>query len=668
MINILSTVIQLGPVEITRKLGWRLSRWFNSVCYRHFIGLKSKINVVQRDQVWLHHPKQLFLARKEPLKGINCRHSLFSEGQVAKIMDDGTKVLAGKIYIHGQGVVNLRFSVMDWYDYDVIHARPINRHDFVPILVRAYVVSGQDNYSKKLSDLFNYWTNNFSINRLLKNDKPIDVAIRLLNWVWAFNFLGGELNTDSRKLEKIIYCQVEYIRAKLSPGGNHLLLEILAIYVYGTLFDNTSYGKEWSDFAKPIFFNEMKRQVAADGVHSEQSTFYHHVVSTHFLKGYLVALNNGHKIPESFSVYFKCMLEYIHQSMKPDLTHPMLGDGDLMLSEDREHWEVKVLLTARSILFNEPFCSSFNDVINDASYWFFGESLSNLPVTDEIPGSMVYEETGLAILRDAEHYVLFNAAPFGNSAYPHHGHADALSVELCLAGQSILIDPGGYAYINDAMRTYFRSTWAHNTIVVDGNNQSDIFGVFGYGKLAQTKLTMFSLSDHVDVVEGLHYGYWPVIHKRKLIFRKGDAAHVIIIDYIDGSGVHEIEGLLHLSPNYRMDSSLKRILSSDENCHVDIWCFSSAKLQLEVRKGLAGSMPEGWVCFETGRPIESEVLALKAEGDLPASIITVFAPHSNNAKCQYIEDNNKLMITTKTTDTYFLDSLDSCTLSQQELS
>ncbi len=60
-----------------------------------------------------------------------------------------------------------------------------------------------------------------------------------------------------------------------------------------------------------------------------------------------------------------------------------------------------------------------------------------------------------------------------------HAHADALSVELRYGGVDIFADPGTYCYHGEPeWRSYFRSTIAHNTVEVDGQNQSADGGAF----------------------------------------------------------------------------------------------------------------------------------------------------------------------------------------------
>ena len=69
--------------------------------------------------------------------------------------------------------------------------------------------------------------------------------------------------------------------------------------------------------------------------------------------------------------------------------------------------------------------------------------------------------------------------PLGYLSIAAHGHADALSFVLNIGDREILVDPGTYAYHTDpAWRRYFRSTLAHNTVGIDGEDQSVQAGNF----------------------------------------------------------------------------------------------------------------------------------------------------------------------------------------------
>jgi hypothetical protein len=50
----------------------------------------------------------------------------------------------------------------------------------------------------------------------------------------------------------------------------------------------------------------------------------------------------------------------------------------------------------------------------------------------------------------------------------------------------VIVDPGTYCYHREPRwRNHFRSTAAHNTVVLDGADQSEMLGPFMWGRRAR---------------------------------------------------------------------------------------------------------------------------------------------------------------------------------------
>ena len=136
--------------------------------------------------------------------------------------------------------------------------------------------------------------------------------------------------------------------------------------------------------------------------------------------------------------------------------------------------------------------------------------------------------------------------------FPHHGHADALSCVFDYSGRAFLVDPGTYAYhTKRRWRDHFRGTCAHNTIVIDGENQSVIGGNFMWTRKAGC--TVIHSSDHR--IRAGHDGYTrlpsPAIHEREVRFLSEQNAY-LIVDNVIGAGSHRIEQFFHFSPECEM--------------------------------------------------------------------------------------------------------------------
>src|SRR5207249_5527456 len=106
-----------------------------------------------------------------------------------------------------------------------------------------------------------------------------------------------------------------------------------------------------------------------------------------------------------------------------------------------------------------------------------------------------FPDAGIYLLRtvpgDApEIWCRVDGGPHGFLSIAAHAHADALSLEVRHDGVDVLADPGTYCYHGEPeWRAYFRSTLGHNTIEVDGQDQSVSGGPFLWLRHADARVT-----------------------------------------------------------------------------------------------------------------------------------------------------------------------------------
>ena len=86
---------------------------------------------------------------------------------------------------------------------------------------------------------------------------------------------------------------------------------------------------------------------------------------------------------------------------------------------------------------------------------------------------------------------------------PGHTHADSLNYELRINGDNFIVDTGISTYNKTARRQYERSSMAHNVVVIDGRDSSEVWGGFRVGRRAQVQL----IDDITNRVEAWHDGY-----------------------------------------------------------------------------------------------------------------------------------------------------------------
>ena len=153
--------------------------------------------------------------------------------------------------------------------------------------------------------------------------------------------------------------------------------------------------------------------------------------------------------------------------------------------------------------------------------------------------SVCYREGGVTLLksRDGRAMIGIDHGALGFGSIAAHGHADALSFQMYLDGETVFADPGTYIYHMDLeSRNAYRRTENHNTITIDGKDQSQMLGAFLWGKRAECTLLVDNMVSTDNLyVEAMHDGYAPVIHKRRFDFNGGN--ELLITDTL--TGVHQ---------------------------------------------------------------------------------------------------------------------------------
>jgi hypothetical protein len=241
----------------------------------------------------------------------------------------------------------------------------------------------------------------------------------------------------------------------------------------------------------------------------------------------------------------------------------MIGDSDdgavTRLAQSSDFCAYRSLLASGAIVFGSSGLKLKAGKLDEKTRWLFGpraEELFNRVDVQRapLPRSRAFPHGGYYVLgcdfetRD-EMRLVADAGPLGYRSIAAHGHADALSFTLSIGGLEFLIDPGTYAYHGGgAWRAYFRGTAAHNTVRIDGVDQSQPGGDFMWLKQARAGCDTWESSPTMDVFEGWHEGYLrladPVLHRRRIALDKR-ARRVVIEDRLRMSGAHDVELFLH---------------------------------------------------------------------------------------------------------------------------
>ncbi|TML53391.1 MAG: hypothetical protein E6G15_09265, partial [Actinobacteria bacterium] len=135
------------------------------------------------------------------------------------------------------------------------------------------------------------------------------------------------------------------------------------------------------------------------------------------------------------------------------------------------------------------------------------------------------------------------------------------ATQLSVDGVPLIIDSGTYAYTFDvAARNAFRSTRAHNTLVVDGEEIQPIDEdrVFELRRFARPRVETLRLDGDALELVGTHDGYRrrasPVLHRRRFSLNV-TSEELTVHDEVVGKGEHILESFLHFAAGVALQPS-----------------------------------------------------------------------------------------------------------------
>ena len=352
---------------------------------------------------------------------------------------------------------------------------------------------------------------------------------------------------------------------ELDVGGNHLVKNLKALVGLGVFLGDDALVRR----ASGRLAQQMAVQVLADGGHFERSPSYHCQVLGDLVDvGDLLAAA-GHPPVAGLAEAVERMRRWLGAMLLPDGDVPLFNDCTLVGRE-------------RLALLQ--------------------------PAPRPAERLVVLQPSGYVVMRPGPRlHLVADVGPPCPPELPAHAHADCLSFELAVDGERTVVDTGTSTYAPGERRQYERSTRAHNTVEVDGADQSEVWGTFRVARRARP-----SLHRAVDDGEGpievtaSHDGYRRLpgrpVHTRTW---RVAADSVEIVDRVAGegdtNGVHRVCARVHLA-------------DADAGGSLDVWCDGRPGVEKTERPV---ELARRFGPLEPGRVVEWLV-----EGPLPVELRT----------------------------------------------
>ncbi|MFC1601332.1 heparinase II/III-family protein [Candidatus Sumerlaeota bacterium] len=150
-------------------------------------------------------------------------------------------------------------------------------------------------------------------------------------------------------------------------------------------------------------------------------------------------------------------------------------------------------------------------------------------------------------------------APIGPDYIPGHAHGDIFSFELSLKGHRVITDSGVRDYQPGPMRDYCRSTKAHNTVEIEGQDQCEFWGTFRVARRGRPLDVAWRPSVRGFRLAGRHDGYRRLRgapeHQRTFNWNKPD--DLAVTDEITSARHVTAISRLHLHPSCQVEDISK---------------------------------------------------------------------------------------------------------------
>jgi hypothetical protein len=338
---------------------------------------------------------------------------------------------------------------------------------------------------------------------------------------------------------------------------------------------------------------------------------YHRIISGELQQLALLCQKTGRPLSAAIEERITKSIKFSAAMLREDGSTPLLSDsatGDTNLRFD----------------FARPTAS-------DLTYWVQhspqARAVSVLPGQPEL---RVFPDTGYAFARCAgpqDFHLTFDFGAFSRCIAPNHGHADALSFELHAHGSPLIIDPGTcFPANNDPHWTrYFRSTAAHNTLVIDGKEQSQFSHYTDLRRAAATQLLHYGVSGNRLTMTAQCIPYWVngsgVRHVRRIDFIPDRP--IQIVDAVSGSGIHQLEWFFHFAPKLEVcEQSSHTVWVCTADTHISMLSLRAENLpflNLSLKRGENNPIC-GWVSSNSAQVQPAYVAVFAARVNLPISI------------------------------------------------
>ncbi|MFD7605885.1 alginate lyase family protein [Streptomyces mirabilis] len=454
---------------------------------------------------------------------------------------------------------------------DIKQIWELSRHHHLTQLAAAYAITGDERYAERVAaHLRSWWEANPPL-RGVHWVSGIELGIRLLSWVWVRRLLEGwpgaaGLFEDNPVALNQIWHHQRWLAAFPSRGSsanNHVIAEAAGQFAAACAFGWFPASERWRDDALRSLDRHLRSNTFLSGLNRELASEYHGLVLELGLAAVAEADAAGVPVPATVRLVLLRMTDALAAVVDNRLRPPRQGDADdghglVLDGEGTDRWG-SLLATGDAVFGRLDWWPAVTGT--DVRTPLLAALIKPYPNNATAPAVNRpasrpghFADAGMTILRGPEKiWCRCDGGPHGFLSIAAHAHADALSVEVRHDGVDVLADPGTYCYHGQPeWRQYFRSTLGHNTLQLDGADQSVSGGPFLWTRHAHTRVLAADTSgEGAARWSAEHDGYQGSVHRRKVELTP-ESLELRVVDEVCGPG-GAVRLAFHLGPAVTAD-------------------------------------------------------------------------------------------------------------------
>ncbi|OUD04158.1 alginate lyase family protein [Streptomyces swartbergensis] len=517
-------------------------------------------------------------------------------GTIAAIPPDAAKRLIAEadrlMYGHAEyfGVVRDDLADPDWwydprtgrrapwgYAFDVPYRNEdavgdikqiweLSRHQYLTVLAAAYAITGNERYAERVAEhLRSWWAANSPL-RGVHWISGIELGIRLLSWVWIRRLLdgwpgaAGLFEGNSVAVNQIWHHQrwLAAFPSRGSSANNHVIAEAAGQFAAACAFGWFPSSERWRADALRSLERHLRSNTFDSGLNRELATEYHGLVLELGLAAVAEADAAGVPVPASIRTVLLRMTDTLAAVVDSRLRPPRQGDADdghglVVDGAGTDRW-ASLLATGDAVFGRLAWWPTVTGTDVRTPLLAALIKPAELSVIRPATRPAHFADAGMTILRGpGEIWCRCDGGPHGFLSIAAHAHADALSVEVRHDGVDVLADPGTFCYHGQPeWRQYFRSTLGHNTLQLDGTDQSVSGGPFLWIRHARSRvLTADTSGEGVAHWCAEHDGYQRSVHRRRVELTAA-SQELRVVDEVRGPS-RDVRLAFHLGPAIAAD-------------------------------------------------------------------------------------------------------------------